>query len=609
MRKFTLTLLTIALAGLLSSFALAWEEAVEVSLPDPGVGLLHDGTSLVTREFRDPDLLPGWPVFLGTPGAGFPYTPTLFDVTGDGADEIFCTGGHTFGLRGDGTFLPGWPTTEHLHMGYGTNGQMPGPSVADMTGTGTVAVLWSQRDWYAGSSFMWSFNGRLPGGGNLGSFPQSAPDAGSNALASPFVLGDANGDGNLEAWSAHTLGNTGDYYRISGFDHTGTRLFTRDLNPSEQILNVYFGDLEGNGQDAFFVVTLLSGTFRLIAFESSGTIQQGYPVVLYTPGGSGYPMFGPPPVMDMDGDGSLEIILGMNVSSVSHAMAVKHDGTPVPGFPRTIATQSQLFYLGLGDVVGNGQPELIAFDNHLGSNYRVHVFDLASGDVLPGWPVPVPNWPKGFPTVVDVDNDEVQDIVFVTDGARLYALNGTGALLNGYPKTMASGSISGAAAGDITGDGFYDLVAVTWDGWAYAWKTQGVVAAGNADWPMRGVDARNTGIFRQGEDTSSVGDGADQAGSGRFGKPAIVSVEPNPFNLAATIMLELEQSGPAAMAVHDVSGRLVRTLVNGDIAAGRQSFAWDGTDDRGQASPSGVYMVRLILADGSRQSAKITLNR
>ena len=62
------------------------------------------------------------------PGAGFPYTPTLFDGDHDGADEIFLTGGDTFGLSGDGAFLPGWPTTEHQYMGYGTNDQKPGPS-------------------------------------------------------------------------------------------------------------------------------------------------------------------------------------------------------------------------------------------------------------------------------------------------------------------------------------------------------------------------------------------------------------------------------------------------------------------------------------------------
>ena len=108
----------------------------------------------------DSDLHKGWPVYLATPSAGFPYTPTLFDADGDGDDEIFLTGGHTFALYGDGTFIPGWPTSEMIYMGYGTNGNMPGPSVADVNLDNNTEILWSCRDWYAGSAHLWCFNGK-----------------------------------------------------------------------------------------------------------------------------------------------------------------------------------------------------------------------------------------------------------------------------------------------------------------------------------------------------------------------------------------------------------------------------------------------------------------
>ena len=45
-----------------------------------------------TETVFDNTLHSGWPVDLSTPGAGFPYTPTLFDMDGDGADEIFLNG-------------------------------------------------------------------------------------------------------------------------------------------------------------------------------------------------------------------------------------------------------------------------------------------------------------------------------------------------------------------------------------------------------------------------------------------------------------------------------------------------------------------------------------
>jgi len=68
---------------------------------------------------------------------------------------------------------------------------------------------------------------------------------------------------------------------------------------------------------------------------------------------------------------------------------------------------------------------------------------------------------------------------------------------------------------------------------------------------------------------------------------------PNPFNPMTTIQFDLGQSGPVSLRVFDVKGRLVRTLVNGALAAGRIERVWDGMDDHGQRTASGVYFYRL----------------
>ena len=154
-------------------------------------------------------------------------------------------------------------------------------------------------------------------------------------------------------------------------------------------------------------------------------------------------------------------------------------------------------------------PELLATDNHLGGNYRMFAYEIAQGTLLPGWPYPLANWPKGFPAVVDVDNDGLKDAVLTTDGGELIALSGQGQLIGGYPKLMSSASISGAAAGDIDGDGYFELVAATWDGFVYAWDTPSLALPGRADWPMRGIDARNSGVFG----TSPYGGGLTASGS------------------------------------------------------------------------------------------------
>lgn len=68
---------------------------------------------------------------------------------------------------------------------------------------------------------------------------------------------------------------------------------------------------------------------------------------------------------------------------------------------------------------------------------------------------------------------------------------------------------------------------------------------------------------------------------------------PNPFQGAATIAFTLPASGDVELSVYDLSGRHVRTLRKGRLEAGTQNIAWDGRDDDGRATASGLYFVRL----------------
>lgn len=76
------------------------------------------------------------------------------------------------------------------------------------------------------------------------------------------------------------------------------------------------------------------------------------------------------------------------------------------------------------------------------------------------------------------------------------------------------------------------------------------------------------------------------------------SVFPNPFNPQTTARLAMSQAGRAMVAVYDVQGRRVRTLVDGHLAAGRHDLRWTGDDDSGRRVSSGVYFVRAVHPAG-----------
>ena len=68
---------------------------------------------------------------------------------------------------------------------------------------------------------------------------------------------------------------------------------------------------------------------------------------------------------------------------------------------------------------------------------------------------------------------------------------------------------------------------------------------------------------------------------------------PNPAKGPTTISFNVPEPTRATLRVYDITGRVVNTLVDDHVSAGRHSLTWNGTDKFGQEVPSGVYIYRL----------------
>jgi hypothetical protein len=84
------------------------------------------------------------------------------------------------------------------------------------------------------------------------------------------------------------------------------------------------------------------------------------------------------------------------------------------------------------------------------------------------------------------------------------------------------------------------------------------------------------------------------------------AARPNPFGPSTSISYTMQAEGPARIRIYDVTGRLVRTLVNERRPAGRHTVAWDGTDDEGHAVAGGTYFYELA-AEGRSEARKAIL--
>ena len=102
--------------------------------------------------------------------------------------------------------------------------------------------------------------------------------------------------------------------------------------------------------------------------------------------------------------------------------------------------------------------------------------------------------------------------------------------------------------------------------------------------------------------------------SGVDDAPAIRTVAlhqnwPNPFNPLTRIGFDLPRETAVTLCIYDLSGRLVRELLTGEILpVGAQAVEWNGRDGAGRDQAAGLYVYRLRVG-GVEFTRKMSLVR
>ena len=74
---------------------------------------------------------------------------------------------------------------------------------------------------------------------------------------------------------------------------------------------------------------------------------------------------------------------------------------------------------------------------------------------------------------------------------------------------------------------------------------------------------------------------------------ALLGNTPNPFNPVTKISFQVQKAGTYAVKVYNVHGALVKTLANRNFDAGVHEVGWDGRNEAGSKSASGVYYAKV----------------
>ncbi len=190
--------------------------------------------------------------------------------------------------------------------------------------------------------------------------------------------------------------------------------------------------------------------------------------------------------------------------------------------------------------------------------------DPISTTMTGSWPAPAATtWApatgvSGTPVQVQIDGSGFARVGTVDLVLGATTISSTSVEWVGKDRILADFDLTGAA------DGFYDLVVYN---------------------PGGGCDV-HAGVF----EVTGAPTGVGQPLPSQF---ALRPNYPNPFNPSTTIRYDVATRSRVELRIYDVRGALVRTLVDGERAAGSYSIAWNGLNDRGNPASSGVYFYRL----------------
>lgn len=204
------------------------------------------------------------------------------------------------------------------------------------------------------------------------------------------------------------------------------------------------------------------------------------------------------------------------------------------------------------------------------------------------------------------------------------------AVFGGYGSPHVFRTASGGLAWEDIGGGLPDVPtsAVAWDprlpGTLYVGNDIGVFATqdGGATWfhlreglpdALLCTDLSIQALYRKLR-VATHGNGVFErsllSGASDLPPTQVVALHqnrPNPFNPSTTIAFSLQRIARVSLAVYDVRGRRVRTLLDDVVTLpGDHELQWDGTDDARIRVASGSYVCRIDVDEDAR-SVMMTL--
>lgn len=379
-------------------------------------------------------------------------------------------------------------------------------------------------------------------------------------------LADIDNDGNLDLVALSTDNNELYWYKRNGNDWTRTTIDGNAKGPTSCTV----ADIDSDGD--LDIVLCSSADNKVFWYAQDDSHEFSRRVV-------DADLAKPQDVkaVDFDNDDDIDLVVVAEDENNTVVLYI-NDGTET--FTRSILASGQLSHtLDIGDWDGNTTPDVVVgFDkgSAAGSPTRDVAVFLNDGNANFVDSTLVEHQERTHTVkFVDVNNDGSPDVVY--GGTTIFDLN-VAINENGTVKEIVEindGQAHGIDAADITGDGLVDLV---------------VSDQTNSRDDLWLLIATNPTFVR------------DHSSSNSPESFLLNQNYPNPFNPSTQISYSLSKATYVELAIYNILGAKVRTLVNEFQTSGQKAMVWNGLDDNGVRVTSGLYIVQVNV--GSLRATK-----
>jgi hypothetical protein len=424
------------------------------------------------------------------------------------------------------------------------------------------------------------------GGGPTANVVWTAPMPGSVQVVERIA--DLNGDG-VNDVLAGTWTSTGNVYALSGV--SGAPIWTAPIGSFQYIMRlVALDDVDGDGYEDVAVgswdnrAVVLSGVDGSLVWDTRvGTLNGGDVWAIGR-------------VADTNGDGINDVVAG---SFDNHVYLF--DGATGDSL-WWYNTGNRLYFVnGVGDITGNGWPEVVAGTQMLtagppgGRAYLLEGGDISTGVEGPSLALQASTTGGGVRVSLEGAFGYVRCHV-----ERIRAGEGETAEAESFKHEL----IDALAVGQMTSAEAIAARSLTPGAtWVRLTPEPLEIVSGRASYLDGGAAPGETYEYRfvllTATDDVLYSPTARLVlpGRGPASRALSLAARPNPMNPATTIELTLPEAGPVRIDVYEASGRQVARILDGNRPAGTMRFEWDGRGDDGRALPSGVYFVRAESRD------------